>query len=64
MRELDVLLTRYFEQQYKMSGNAEKAAFRRLLDLPDPELNGYLLGGLTPRDEEVADVVQRIRGQT
>ena len=61
MRELDVLLERWLETGYEHSGNAEKAAFLRLLELPDPELQRYLLGGSTPADEEVARVVASIR---
>ena len=38
MRELDVLLVDYLERRYEQSPESEKAAFRRLLELPDPEL--------------------------
>lgn len=60
MRELDVLLTRWLDNGYANAGNPQKAAFRRLLDLSDPELQGYLLGGVIPADEEIARVVTSI----
>ncbi len=60
MRELDTLLTNYLEQRYAPSDQRQKAAFRALLSLPDPELAGYLLGGLTPPDRDIGHVVQRI----
>jgi len=63
MRELDVLLTDYLERQYPAAGEPEKSAFRRLLALPDPDLIGYLLGGETPADTELGDVINRIRGR-
>lgn len=43
MRELDELLLNYLEQRYEFAPDNEKAAFRALLALPDPELVGYLL---------------------
>jgi len=61
MRELDELLLRYLEDHYPSSSDAQKQAFRQLLDLQDPELLRYLLGKLVSEDEFVADVVARIR---
>lgn len=61
MRELDELLLNYLANHYPSSSDAHKQAFRRLLDLQDPELLRYLLGKLVSDDELVADVVTRIR---
>ena len=45
MRELDVLLLRYLERTATgRVSQAERAAFARLLELPDPDLFGYLVG--------------------
>ena len=62
MRELDVLLVAYFEKDYPASNEWQKAAFRQILELPDPDLIGYLLSGENPSDPELANVVERIRG--
>jgi succinate dehydrogenase flavin-adding protein (antitoxin of CptAB toxin-antitoxin module) len=62
MRELDVLLTTYFEKVYPASDEPQKSAFRKVLALPDPELMRYLLSGENPADPELADVVDCIRG--
>jgi succinate dehydrogenase flavin-adding protein (antitoxin of CptAB toxin-antitoxin module) len=43
MRELDELLTAYLDRRYDLAPDDEKAAFRRLLALSDPDLAGYLL---------------------
>ena len=59
MRELDVLLTRYLEQHYAGADPGEKAAFRKLLRLPDPDLVGYLLQKQTPAPD-IAIVIDRI----
>lgn len=43
MRELDELLLGYLEHRYDSAAADEKAAFRELLALSDPELMAYLL---------------------
>jgi succinate dehydrogenase flavin-adding protein (antitoxin of CptAB toxin-antitoxin module) len=61
MRELDLLLTNYLDQDYGQAEEQQKQAFRELLALPDPDLIDYLLGGQTPRDAALAKVVSHIR---
>jgi antitoxin CptB len=60
MRELDVLLLRYLEQEYPSAAGAERDAFVRILELQDPELFGYLVGRTTPEDAAVRHVIARI----
>jgi len=43
MRELDELLLDYLATRFEVAPAEEKAAFEALLELPDPELLGYLL---------------------
>jgi antitoxin CptB len=61
MRELDQLLTRYLEQRYPSASARERDAFARLLELPDPDVFGYLVGGITPDEEVLRHVVACIR---
>ena len=51
MRELDELLLNYLEQRYELAPDTEKAAFCALLELPDPDLVGYLLRQESPVPE-------------
>ena len=60
MRELDVLVTRYLDERYPSAGEAEQAAFVRLLELPDPELLAYVTGRASPDDPELARVVAAV----
>lgn len=60
MRELDELLLDYLERCYPDDDEADKAAFRALLELADPELNSYLLQRQTPTSEPIARVIERI----
>lgn len=48
MRELDELLLAYLDEQYDAADDAEKAAFRSLLELSDPQLMAYLLKNEEP----------------
>lgn len=61
MREIDELLTSYLDCRYAEAPDGEKSAFRRLMHLPDPELLGYLLGGVEAADRELGRVISRIR---
>jgi succinate dehydrogenase flavin-adding protein (antitoxin of CptAB toxin-antitoxin module) len=60
MRELDELLLRYLEEEYPGDSEADKDAFHAVLELADPELNGYLLQRQTPTSEPIARVIDRI----
>jgi succinate dehydrogenase flavin-adding protein (antitoxin of CptAB toxin-antitoxin module) len=64
MRELDELLLRYLEEQYPLADDDEKAAFQAVLELADPELNGYLLQRQTPASEPIANVINKILRRT
>lgn len=61
MKELDVMLVRWLEGPGQGASSAETALFDRLLDLPDPELAGYLLRGEPPDAPDLALLVAAIR---
>ena len=61
MRELDELLARYLVEEYPRASAADHDAFARFLDLQDPEIFGYLLGGQVPEEAALRHVVARIR---
>jgi succinate dehydrogenase flavin-adding protein (antitoxin of CptAB toxin-antitoxin module) len=62
MRELDVLLTRYVEEEYSDAAPELKAAFRRLLELKDPVIYDYFLGRKAAPDAVLAALIVRIAG--
>jgi antitoxin CptB len=64
MRELDELLLRYVERRLPQAVRSERDAFARLLELPDPDLFGYLVGQAPQgpaRNPVIEDVVACIR---
>jgi len=61
MKELDVMLSRYLDEQWPQAPESERAAFDRLLECQDPELWDWLSGRSLPGEKDLADVVSRIR---
>ena len=60
MRELDVVLERYLQQRYATAPLAEQRAFEALLELPDPQLFGFLVRRESPADPEWVNVVSQL----
>ncbi len=61
MKELDVLLVRWLEGPGGHADPDQLADFTRLLELPDPELAGYLLRDEIPVDHRLAALAVAIR---
>jgi antitoxin CptB len=61
MKELDLVLLRYLEHRWPDAPAAEKQLFERLLELPDPDLAGYLLGRESPPDAPLQQLLERLR---
>ena len=60
MKELDVLLTRYVDEDYGAASAEQQQAFRQLLDSPDPLLHAFFLGRESPADAAMRSLIQRI----
>ncbi len=60
MKELDVLLERWLDRRWACADPGARAAFVRLLELPDPQLVDWLLQGGRPADAAIADLVDDI----
>ena len=61
MRELDELLVAFVDSAAARLTEAEISAFEQILELPDPVLHAYLLGGSAPADAATAALIERIR---
>ena len=61
MRELDQLLERWLEREWRQSPTAQREVFLRLLDTEDDKLWRWFLGHEVAADVEVAALVERIR---
>ena len=61
MRELDVVVTRYYERRFAAASEAERAVFVKLLEtVEDPDLWAWIMGHQIP-PAEYADVVAQLQ---
>jgi antitoxin CptB len=60
MKELDVVLSAYLDETYPGASAAEQALFRRLLEMPDPDLYNLLLRRSHADDPEIAEFLGRL----
>jgi succinate dehydrogenase flavin-adding protein (antitoxin of CptAB toxin-antitoxin module) len=60
MKELDLLLIRWLDARFDAATEAERGEFEALLELPDPQLAGYLLGREAPEQAPRAALVASI----
>ena len=60
MKELDFLLLRYLRDRHALAASDERAAFVEFLELPDPDIARYLLGGRCPTRSPPRRPVPRI----
>ena len=61
MRELDQLLGRYLDREWRHSSEAERGVFLRLLETEDDRLWHWFMGHETADDDEIQTLVERIR---
>jgi succinate dehydrogenase flavin-adding protein (antitoxin of CptAB toxin-antitoxin module) len=61
MKELDLMLAGWVRARYEQASEAERRGFLSLLELPDPQLARYLLGGERPDSIELATAVAAVR---
>ena len=61
MRELDQLLGRWLQREWRQSPTAQREVFLQLLDTEDDTLWRWFLGHERPPDVETAALVERIR---
>jgi antitoxin CptB len=61
MKELDLMLVGWVRARFDQASETERLQFRSLLELPDPELVRYLLGGERPDCPTLAAAVEAVR---
>jgi antitoxin CptB len=61
MRELDQLLGRYLDREWKQASESQRGVFLRLLETEDDKLWHWFMGSESATDGEIAQLVERIR---
>jgi antitoxin CptB len=60
MKELDVLLLRWLDSRYAQASAGQRELFAQLLDVSDPQLASWLLGGERPPQAALAELIDAI----
>lgn len=61
MKELDILIMPFFENEYDKLCSSDQQAFVRLLDYQDPQLFSWLMNQGQPEDEELVRIIKLIQ---
>lgn len=61
MRELDAILQAFLANSYAGLSDSDKQRFEAILDLPDPQLYGYIVRRDEPKDAETTRLIALIR---
>lgn len=61
MKELDVLMTRYLDEQYEQASEQDQRFFVELLDWQDPELFSVMVGRTTADDDSMQAFIDKLR---
>lgn len=61
MRELDMILTRWFEARYAAADAGQRAAFHQVLEAEDPDLWSWIMGHSQP-PEALHGLIEQLRG--
>jgi antitoxin CptB len=60
MKELDLLLSGWLDEQWITADAGRQQAFRQLLEEADPQIAEWLLGGSRPQDAVLAGLIDDI----
>ena len=61
MKELDIVITRYFERDYDSLSALEQISFKEFLQVEDPEIFAWVMGRSTPENENHLVFINRLQ---
>ncbi len=61
VKELDLVLNHYLEQDYRIANEQEQTAFKRLLTLEDPILFDLILGNILADNEAQQSLLKKLQ---
>jgi antitoxin CptB len=61
MKELDLVINRYFESDYDSLTEQEQTEFKDFLNLEDPEIFSWIMGRTTPENPIYAVIVNKLQ---
>ena len=60
VRELDVLMTRFLDESYSGLTDQERSAFRKLLEVQDPIIMGWIFGHDSCENKDLQGIVLKL----
>jgi len=64
VRELDVLFTRFLDEEYDRLDTELQLAFQSLLSVQDPQIMDWLFDKTEPSDQKVQQLINRLQLQS
>ncbi|MFT5394019.1 MAG: antitoxin CptB [Gammaproteobacteria bacterium] len=64
IREMDLILERFLGDGYGTLDGIERKAFDAILDLPDQDIYGWLMGHGSPPTPALTNIINHIRERT
>lgn len=61
MKELDLVISRFFENHYDTLTNEEQQNFRDFLEVEDPEIYSWIMGRTSPDNKNHAVIIHKLR---
>lgn len=61
MKELDLVITRFFEHDYDSLPDEEQQNFRDFLEVEDPEIYSWIMGRSSPENKNHAAIIHKLR---
>ncbi len=61
MKELDLVINRFFESDYDSLSEQEQLAFQDFLNVEDPIIFSWIMGRSTPENESHANIISQLQ---
>ncbi len=61
MKELDLVITRFFENDYDSLTEQDQMAFHEFLNLEDPVIYSWILGRSRPENENYDSIIKKLQ---
>ena len=61
MKELDLVINRFFESDYDSLSEQEQSEFKDFLNVEDPEIFSWIMGRTTPENESHLAIIKQLQ---
>ena len=61
MKELDLVINRFFESDYDSLSDQEQLEFKNFLNLEDPQIFSWIMGRTSPEEKSHIAIIDKLR---